>query len=178
MNRKLTVVGMAVLALGMASAVAKEKKPSKGRLPPKVMAAVKSTCPSGEIQAVERAKEDGRVEYEVELLVDGKSCDLKVAANGTVLEVERQVALDKLPAAVRSTLALFTKAEVEKAEQVTKGTDSFYEVVIELDDSMFELKITADGKISEIESMGGEGRHDADEDDDKDNDGEDEDEEK
>lgn len=148
MTKAITVM-MVILAMGVVNA---EENIPTSELPAAVAAAVKTTCPDGTIHEVEMEKKDGKVEYEVELMVGKKSCDLKIAADGTVLEIEKQMDLSELPEAVQNTIALFEGAEIEKIEQVQEDGATSYEVVVELDDEEFELELSKDGKILEMES--------------------------
>ena len=84
--------------------------------------------------------------YEVMLKVKGRSVDVAMKADGTILEIEKEIAVDDLPRAVRKTLsAKYPKAKITKAEAITKGEDGpvRYEVVITT-----EVVLNAKGKIA------------------------------
>ena len=91
-----------ILAVG---AVAQEKK---GRslqlkdLPAAVQKTVKDNLKGGEIKNIGKEKEDGVEQYEVESLLDGKSRDFNVDAQGNLLLVEVATTIDAIPAAARS----------------------------------------------------------------------------
>jgi uncharacterized membrane protein YkoI len=151
MMYKVLVMIMVLLAMGVANAA--ENIPAS-ELPAAVSAAVKVICQEGTIHKVEMEKVQGVVEYEVELMVGNKSCDLKIAADGTVIEIEKQMGLKELPKRVQKTIALFISADVEKAEQVQENDTTSYEVVLKFDEQKFELELSKDGLIQEIELKG------------------------
>jgi uncharacterized membrane protein YkoI len=167
MMKSMVIVLVATL-LGTAGVWADGKEVSAAQLPEAVMTAVKKVCPEGIIQEIELEKDDGQQVYEVELMVGKKGCDLKIALDGTVLEIERQVTVEELPEAVRNTLALFSDAEVRKAEMVQEDNEVSYEAVLKMGEHSFELEIAPDGKIVELELKGN--KHDDDDDDDEDDD--------
>ena len=49
-------------------------------------------------------KEKGETFYEAEMTISGHSKDVLISASGAVVEVEEEVALDKLPAEVKAGL--------------------------------------------------------------------------
>ena len=60
--------------------------------------------------------EKGKVEYEVEMTVNGHGKDVAMDKNGNVLEVEEQVSIDTLPAAAKA--ALLARAEGAKIVEI------------------------------------------------------------
>ena len=93
-----------ILAVG---AVAQEKK---GRslqlkdLPAAVQKTVKDNLKGGEIKNIGKEKEDGVEQYEVESLLDGKSRDFNVDAQGNLLLVEVATTIDAIPAAAKDRI--------------------------------------------------------------------------
>ena len=166
MNRTTIKIGIAMLAMGTVAAWAGEKEIEVDELPVAVLAAAKTACPKGVVKEASMEKEHGVVAYEVEMKVGKMGCDLKIAADGTLLETETQVAQADLPKKVKTTLAKFEDIDVEKAELVKeKDEAAFYEMDVEINDQDFELKISEKGKIIGLESKGKK-KHDEDEDDD------------
>jgi hypothetical protein len=138
-----TILG--ILAMATIS-LADEEKISVKELPKAVLKAVKEKFPRAEIKGAAREEEDGKTTYEVMLKVKGRSVDVALKANGTILEIEKEIAVDDLPKAVRKTLsAKYPKAKISKAEAITKGEDGpiRYEVVITT-----EVVLNAKGKIA------------------------------
>src|ERR1700736_5967688 len=92
--------------------------------------------------------EDGKLQYEVSLTVDGHTKDVAIAPDGTINEIEEQVFLDKLPGPVRD--ALQKKAalgRIVKVESLTKRDQLV----------AYEAQVTTGGKKSEIQ-VGPDGR--------------------
>jgi hypothetical protein len=136
---------LGTLALATVS-LADEEKISVKELPKAVLKAVKEKFPKAEIKGAAKEEEDGKTTYEVLLKVKGRSVDVAMKADGTILEIEKEMAVDDLPKAVRKTLsAKYPKAKITKAEAVTKGEDGpvRYEVAITT-----EVVLDAKGKIA------------------------------
>ena len=133
----------------MMPARADEEKVSVDKLPAAVKTALKRKFPKAEIEKATKEVEDGTTVYEVELEIKDRLVDVSLKADGTILEIEREVLADELPEAVRKKLAArYPKAKIEKAEEVTKGEDGpvRYEVAITT-----EVVLTAKGKIVQAE---------------------------
>ena len=142
----VTVLGLSVL---MVPARADEEKIPVEKLPAAVQKAIKSKFPKAEIERASKEVEDGKTIYEVELEIKDRSVDVAFKADGTILEIEREVPFDEVPKAVKKKLAAkYPKAKIEKVEEVTKGEDGpvHYEVAITT-----EVVLTAKGKIVKAE---------------------------
>src|ERR1700732_285446 len=83
------------------SVVAAEKKIDRSALPPAVEKTVQVQSQGATIKGFTTEVEHGKRVYEVEMMVNGHSKDIEIAANGTLNEVEEEIALDSLPAAVQ-----------------------------------------------------------------------------
>ena len=122
------------------TAMAQEKKIERSALPPAVEKTVQAQ--SGTIRGFSQEKENGQTFYEAEMTVDGHSKDILMDSRGAIVEVEEQVALDALPAAVKAGLQ--TKAgqgKISKVESVTK-----HDKLV-----AYEAQITTNGKHSEAQ---------------------------
>lgn len=97
--------------------------------------------------------EDGKLEYEVEMTVDGHSKDLTIAPDGKLLEVEEQVNLDALPAAVRDGIQKKAgKATVTKVESITKNDKLVaYEAQVRTAGKHSEIQVGPDGQALQHE---------------------------
>ena len=136
------LMGLSVLAV---AARAGEEKIAVEKLPAAVKKAVKKKFPKAEIDGAAKEVEDGKTTYEVELEVKDRSVNVAMNADGTILEIEREIPFDELPKAVAKKLAAkYPGAKIEKVEEVTKGEDGpvHYEVAITA-----EVVLTAKGKI-------------------------------
>ena len=94
----------AIVILLAASAAAQEKKIQRTDLPPAVEKTVSEQSRGATIKGFSQEQENGQIFYEAEMTVNGHSKDVLVDTNGAVVEIEEQVALDSLPAAVQQGL--------------------------------------------------------------------------
>ncbi|SIO41638.1 Putative beta-lactamase-inhibitor-like, PepSY-like [Singulisphaera sp. GP187] len=137
------------LVLGAAAGADEESIPVD-KLPAAVLKATKAKFPTAKIEEASKEVEDGVTTYEVELKVDGHAVDLALKADGTILEIEKEVAVEKLPEAVKATLAAkFPNVKIKKAEEITKGDTGAvsYEVIV----GSKEVVLDAKGKIVKTE---------------------------
>src|SRR5450432_1790334 len=74
-----------------------EKKVQRSELPPAVEKTVVEQSKGATIRGFSQEKENGQTFYEAELMVNGKSKDVLVDVNGSVVEVEEQVSIESLP---------------------------------------------------------------------------------
>jgi len=79
---------------------------------------------------------------------EGRALSVNLGGTGSVLEVEQEIAVDGLPAAVRETLAhKYGSAAVKKAEAVELH---FYEVrLTKKDGKSFEVRVSGAGQVME-----------------------------
>jgi hypothetical protein len=96
-----TVVFILALAVGLP---AQEKRLNKSDLPLAVQKAADEASKGAVVKGYSSEMEKGKLQYEVQLAVNGHSKDVTIARDGTVLEEEEQVKMDALPVAVRDAL--------------------------------------------------------------------------
>jgi uncharacterized membrane protein YkoI len=111
----------ATIALTL-TAAAQEKRIERSALPPEVEKTVQAQSHGATIKGFSTERENGKTVYEVEMIVDGHTKDLEIAADGTLNEVEEGVAFNSLPIGVQT--ALIEKAagaKVVKVESLTKN---------------------------------------------------------
>ena len=135
----LTVVGSAALPSrpvsaapqsSGASSAAGPSAQSRARkalatLPPAVRSTVEAETRNAVLKGVAREQEHGKTVYEVESLVNGRSRDLMIDAEGVVYEVEEEIDSAAAPAAVRA--ALQGRGRVERLESVVTHGTTHYE---------------------------------------------------
>jgi len=146
-----TSILMAIAASGLLFAgagSAQEKKINRSDLPPAVEKTVAAQSAGATIRGFSTEKEKGQTFYEAEMMVNGHSRDLLIAADGTVVEVEEQVAFDSLSPEVRAGLqAKAGKGKILKVESLTKkGKLVAYEARVETDGKKSEVQVGPDGK--------------------------------
>jgi Putative beta-lactamase-inhibitor-like, PepSY-like len=119
---KLTVAALLV-GLGTVSvARAQEKKLKREQLPPAVEKTVAKESQGATINGFATEVEKGKRLYEVELTIDGHSKDISMDKNGNIVEVEEEVTMDSLPAAVQEGLRKAAGAgTIGKVESLTKN---------------------------------------------------------
>jgi uncharacterized membrane protein YkoI len=140
---KMIVPTMIVLSLSFAvNALGQEKHIKRSDLPAAVQKTSDEQSKGATVRGYAKEREEGKLEYEVELTVGGHSKDVTIDPAGNVLEVEEQVALEALPAAVRDGLQKKAgNGKITKVETITKhGTLVAY-----------EAQVLAGGKKSEVQ---------------------------
>jgi hypothetical protein len=151
-----------------------EKGEKKCSLPAAIEAAVKALFPKGVISESKQDEEEIKA-YKVEVKDSNNETDVKLAEDGTVIEVESEATIDTVPAAVAAAI----KAEKAEVKEVSKEVQyakvqivkldtpiTTYSADIVKDGKKIELEIAADGKILEQEVK--KDKKDKDKDDDKD----------
>jgi len=135
-----------IFALGMP---AQEKHLKKSDLPAAVQKVADQQSQGATVRGYASETEDGKLQYEVSLTVDGHTKDVAIAPDGTINEIEEQVFLDKLPAPVRD--ALQKKAapgRIVKVESLTKRDQLVaYEAQIVTGGKKSEIQVAPDGGV-------------------------------
>jgi uncharacterized membrane protein YkoI len=143
------LAGAVALALLFATvASAQEKKLKKSDLPAAVQKTADEQSKGGTVKGYSSETEDGKLQYEVQLTVSGHSKDVSISPEGAVLEVEEEVALDKLPAEVREGLQKKAGAgKITKVESLTKQDKLVaYEAQVRTNGKKSEVQVGPDGK--------------------------------
>ncbi len=138
----------AMVILLAASAAAQEKKIQRTDLPPAVEKTVSEQSRGATIKGFSQEQENGQIFYEAEMTVNGHSKDVLVDTNGSVVEIEEQVALDSLPAAVQQGLqAKADGGKIVKVESLTKHDKLVaYEAKVQTNGKKKEVQVDPDGK--------------------------------
>jgi hypothetical protein len=145
-NLRIAIAASGLLLIGATSA--QEKKIKRSDLPPAVEKTVAAQSVGASIRGFSAEKEKGQTFYEAEMMVNGHSKDVLIAADGTVVEVEEQVALDSLSPEVKAGLqAKAGKGRILKVESLTKKDKLVaYEARVETDGKKSEVQVGPDGK--------------------------------
>jgi len=147
MTRKISLSLFFVLCFALVS-LSQEKKINRSDLPPAVEKTVAAQSAGATINGFSQEKEHGKVFYEAEMTVNGHSKDILIAADGSIAEVEEQVALDSLPADVRAGLqSKAGSGKILKVESIAK-----HDKLV-----AYEAKVYKNGKKSEVQ-VGPNGR--------------------
>jgi len=119
--RNFRLLADTVMIVALTLAASAEKNIQRSALPPAVEKTVHAQSQGAIIKGISSETEDGVFQYEVEMTVNGHGRDIAIAKNGTLLEIEDEVVLNTLPAAVQSALtAKAAGAKITKVESLTK----------------------------------------------------------
>jgi hypothetical protein len=130
------------------SAVAQEKKVKRSDLPAAVEKTVAEQSKGATIKGFSTEKENGETFYEAEMTVDGHIKDVLIAANGSIAEVEQEVAMDSLSPEVKAgLLAKAGAGKITLVESITKKDKLV----------AYEAQVNTNGKKSEVQ-VGPEGK--------------------
>jgi hypothetical protein len=148
MNHK-HLAALALVGLFLAATTsAQEKKIKRSDLPPAVEKTVAAQSAGATIKGFSTEKENGQTLFEMELTVNGHSKDISMTADGAIVEIEEQVALDSLSAEVKAGLqAKAGNGKILKVETLTKKNKIVaYEAQVETNGKKSEVQVGPDGK--------------------------------
>ncbi len=129
-----------------ASIFAAEAKVALKDLPAAVQKAVRQETKTAKLRGLEKEIEHGKTYYEAETTVNGKSRDILIDPNGTIVEIEESVTLESLPEAARSGLKRAAGiGKILRVESITRGSTVSYEALIERHGEKVEASVSADG---------------------------------
>ena len=121
---------------------AAEKRISKSSLPAAVAKTAEEQSKGAIVKGYSEDKENGRVEYEVEMTVNGHPKDVSIGSEGDVLEIEEQVEMGALSTPVKAALkAKAGDGNVTKVESITKNGSIV----------AYEAHVLSNGKKKEIQ---------------------------
>jgi len=137
-----------VILLVVAGAAAQEKKIQHTDLPAAVEETVSEQSQGSTIKGFSREQENGQTFYEAEMTLDGHSKDILIGTNGALIEIEEQVAIDSLPAAVKQGLQTEAgSGKILKVESLTKHDKLVaYEAKVQTAGKKKEIQVDPDGK--------------------------------
>jgi hypothetical protein len=142
------VLAIAAVLICATLAFSQEKKIKRSDLPPAVEKTVAAQSEGATIRGFSQEKEKGQTFYEAEMMLNGHSKDVLIDSAGGIAEVEEEVALDSLPAAVKEGLqAKAGKGKLGKVESLTKHDKLVaYEAVVQTNGKKSEIQVGPDGK--------------------------------
>ena len=144
-NLAVLVIAGSILT---ASASAQEKKIRRSDLPPAVEKTVAANSEGATIKGFSTEQENGQTIYEAEMMVKGHSKDISMTADGSIVEVEEEVALSSLSPEVQAGLQEKAgKGKIGKVESISKkGKLVAYEAHVVTDGKKSEVQVGPDGK--------------------------------
>lgn len=121
-NHRLQVSAAVAITLAYSLAHAADTKVKRSDLPVAVEKTVQEQSAGATIRNYLTEKEHGVLSYEVEMVVDGHTKDITISKDGTLVEVEEEVAMASLPDEVNAGLTAQAKgAKILKVESVVRG---------------------------------------------------------
>ena len=154
MRQGILAVCVAVLLLPSWLAVrGDEEKVKLTDLPKAVADAVKKQFPKAKLVSASKELVEKKTVYEVTIKDGGRRVQVSLTPEGEVTEVEKEIAAEDLPKAVRTALdAKYPKAKITLAEEVRKGKELGYEVLlVTAEKKTFEIKFDPEGKVLNVE---------------------------
>ena len=129
-------------------APAQERKINRSQLPPAVEQTVARESAAATIKGFATEVEHGQKLYEASLVVNGHTKDILIDRNGTIVEVEEQVSIDSLPAAVQDALRKNAgRGTISVIESLTKnGQLVAYEAQVKHDKRRSEIQVGPNGE--------------------------------
>jgi len=123
MKSFLGISAFAVLLFSASIANAQaEKKIRRSQLPAAVEKTVATASQGATIKGFAREVEKGKTYYEAELTINGLTRDILMDTKGNIVEIEEQVDMATLPAAVQDALKQAAGAgTIEMVESLTKN---------------------------------------------------------
>ncbi len=145
-NYLIAITASGLLLVGAAST--QEKKIKRSDLPPAVEKTVAAQSAGATIRGFSTEKEKGQTLFEVAMTVNGHSKDISMATDGSIVEIEEQVALDSLSPEVKAGLqAKAGKGKILKVESLTKKDKLVaYEARVVTNGKKSEVQVGPDGK--------------------------------
>lgn len=147
-DRRCFYLALPTVLLLVIGSAAQERRIEKSDLPPAVQRAADEQSKGATVRGYSTEIENGKREYELESMVNGRSRDVTIAPDGTVLEVEQQIEMGELPASVRGALQAQTgSGKITRIESLTKqGKLVAYEAQVRRAGKRSEIQVGPDGK--------------------------------
>lgn len=143
MSNKLLVAPLVLGLAALSTVHAQEKKIKREELPPAVEKTVAQESKEATIRGFSTEMEKGKKFYEVELMANGHTKDILMDEQGNIAEIEEQVSMDSLPAAVKEGLMKMAgTGTISKVESLTKkGNLVAYEAVVKTGAKRREIQV-------------------------------------
>lgn len=148
-NKSFSIALCATMSLCTAAlCAASEKRIAKSDLPPAVLKAAEKASNGATVKGYSEDREDGKLAYEVEMLINGHSRDVTISPDGKVLEVEEQVELAGLSQQVQQALKKRAgSGAITKVESLTKqGKLVAFEAQVKTAGKHSEIQVAPDGQ--------------------------------
>ena len=151
-NALLLSLGLALCANMVARA--SEEPVKMKNLPKAVQATVQEQSKGATVRGLSKETDNGTTYYEVELKVNGHNKDVLIDSTGAVVEIEEEMAMASVPAAVKAELEKHIRGgKITMVESVTKNDAIVaYEAHVKTGRKHSEVKVGPDGQLIATES--------------------------
>ena len=148
MSGQWSILALVLTCATAVQASGQERSLKRSDLPPAVQQTADEQSKGATVRGYSTETDNGQVIYEVSMTIHGRNRDVTIAADGTVLEIEQEVALDSLPAAVQEGLKQQAgSATIGVVEALTKhGALVAYEAHLRTGTKRSEIQVGPDGK--------------------------------
>lgn len=138
-----------LLCAGSVRAQESERPVKMKDLPEAVQKTVREQSVGAKLRGLSKEVEDGKTFYEAELRVGAHNKDVLIDPSGAVVEIEEQVALSSLPAAVKEQIKKQASGgKLGVIESITKdGAVVAYEAHVKKAGKSLEIKVAPDGSL-------------------------------
>ena len=145
----LVLHGVALSAFYGIGAQAAEIRITHNQLPEAVRKTADQQAQGATVRGYTKETENGQIEYEIEMTVNGHSKDVSIGSDGRVLEVEEEVSLSLLSPQVRKGLETRAAgATIREVESLTRnGTIVAYEAQLVKAGKHSEIQVGPDGTL-------------------------------
>jgi len=145
-NRFSIPAGTLALLLGSGVARAGEKQVKFSELPPAVQKAAQAESQGATVKGYAKEVEHGKVTFEVQMTLNGKTRDVSIDPSGKVVEVEQEVSLEAVPPAALTAIQAETKGgSIAKVEEVKSDSETVWEAQLLSRGKHREVRVHADG---------------------------------
>ena len=143
----LLAIGVFAVGSLSASAAATEEKIKASEMPKAVSEAVSKRFPGLEFTSITKETEaDGKVVFDIELKQKGRKFETDIQADGTILEIEKEVATKDWPKALAGTVGTkYPRCKIQEVLEVNLVKDRK-----EIPDHLEITLETADKKAAEV----------------------------
>ncbi len=130
----------------------KAEKIAPDKLPKKIKDAIQGRFPGAQVTSAEKEKENGEIVFDIELKHEGRKYEMDIKEDGTIAEIEKEVASKDAPEAItKAVKQKYPKATIKEIMEVNKVTGKeekpiHYEVTIEIEGKSKEIVVSLDGK--------------------------------
>jgi uncharacterized membrane protein YkoI len=135
------------LLLWVATASAQETKIAFKDLSSAVQETAKAQSQGATVRGYSKEIEKGKIEYEVQLLADGKKRDVSIDPNGKVIETEQEVTLESVLEKAQDAIKHEAGgAKIERVEEVKSDQATVYEAHVHQNGKKHEIRVLEGGQ--------------------------------